>query len=160
LLGKRAENVEQRDKRGEPPAGKASRNTLLCMLHQQVLSKRLGNRSAQPPPPPNPKPYMLPSPHHFPPVCTALAAAEVKCVRHFTKYPTQTPGDSIWNSSESHLSNMLPNSPPPPHSKLQIKISAISKPLPTTCYNIITPQLRFRTVPECAHAAVPPYCPL
>jgi hypothetical protein len=47
LLGKWAENVEQLDKRGEPPAGKASRSTLLGMLYQQDVRKRLGNRRAQ-----------------------------------------------------------------------------------------------------------------
>jgi hypothetical protein len=82
---------------------------------QSPLFKMISNS----PPLQNPKPHMLPSPHHLHQCVlrATLAAAEAKCVRHFTKCPTQNLGDGIRNSLESPLSKMLPNSPPPPHSQ-------------------------------------------
>jgi hypothetical protein len=57
---------------------------------KSLLSKMLSN---SPPPTPNVIHATISTP--FPPVCTALAAVEVKYVRHFTKCPTQNLVGSI-----------------------------------------------------------------
>ena len=75
---------------------------------ESLLSKMLSN---SPPPTPNIMHATISTP--FPPVCTTLAAAEVKYLRHITKYPTQNFGDSILNSLESPLSKIISSAPPP-----------------------------------------------
>ena len=44
LLGNWTENVEYLDERGAPPAGKISRCTLLSILYQWDVRRRLKNR--------------------------------------------------------------------------------------------------------------------